>query len=159
MLNLNKLNIKSRYVSCSRKYIPWQKYSPSQIESIYIEPLDIALSDFESDHHSDHSFDDLHNIIWPVCESNMKICKSDLKSRLQKKKTVPRLPWGFKNIKGELNTAFNQWKSESQPTDGDSYFYYRNEKTGYRQAMRNFIAGKENEKIVTLCDTLSVNEK
>ena len=46
------------------KYIPWQKYSPSQIECIYTEPLSIVLSDFKSDHHSNHSFDDLNNIIF-----------------------------------------------------------------------------------------------
>ena len=56
----------------------------------------------------------------------MAVYKSD--SKLKKKKTVPRLPQGVRNIKRELNAAFNQWKSESQPTDGDSYFYYRNKK-------------------------------
>ena len=40
----------------TRKNIPWQKYYPSQIESIYTEPLFIALSDFKSDHHFNHSF-------------------------------------------------------------------------------------------------------
>ena len=112
----------------TRKYIPWQKYSPSQIESIYTEPLSIALSDFKSDHHSNHSFEDLNNIIWSVCESNMTVYKSDPKSKLKKKKTVLRLPQGVRNIKKELNAAFNQWKSESQPTDSVSYFHYRNKK-------------------------------
>ena len=112
----------------ARKPIPSQKYSPSQIESIYIEPLSIALSDFNSDHHSKHSFDDLNIIIWSVCESNMEVCKFDLKSRLKKKKTVPRLPQGVRNIKREHNAAFNQWKNENQPTDGDSYFYCSNRK-------------------------------
>ena len=59
----------------------------------------------------------------------------------------------------ELNAAFNQWKSESQPTDSVSYFHYRNKKAEYRQALRNFIVDKENGKIATLCDTLGVNEK
>ena len=112
----------------TRKYIPRQKYSPSQTESIYTEPLSIALSDFKSDHHFNHSFEDLNNIIWYVCESNMTVNKSDPKSKLKKKKTVPRLPQGVRNIKRELNAAFNQWKSESEPTDGDSYFHYRNKK-------------------------------
>ena len=40
----------------TKKNIPWQKYFPSQIESIYTEPLFIALSDFKSDHHFNHSF-------------------------------------------------------------------------------------------------------
>ena len=44
-------------------------------------------------------------------------------------------------------------------TTGDSYFYYCNKTTEYRQALRNFIVDKENEKIVMLCDTLGVNEK
>ena len=67
------------------KYIPWQKYSPSQIESRYTEPLSIALGDFKKRyHHSNHSFDDLNNIIWSVCESSMKVYKSDPKSRLKK---------------------------------------------------------------------------
>ena len=89
----------------------------------------------------------------------MTVYKSDPKSKLKKKKTVPRLPQGVRNIKRELNAAFNQWKSESQPTDSVSYFHYRNKKTEYRQALRNFIANKENEKIAMLCDTLGVNEK
>ena len=55
----------------------------------------------------------------------MKVYKSDPNSRL-KKKTVPRLPQGVRNIKRELSAAFSQWKSESEPTDGDSYFCYRN---------------------------------
>ena len=125
----------------------------------YTEPLNIALSDFKSDHHSNHSFEDLNNIIWSVCESNMTVYKSDSKYKLKKKKTVPRLPQGVWNIKRELNAAFNQWKSESQPTDSVSYFHYRNKKAEYRQALRNFIVDKENEKITMLCDTLGVNEK
>ena len=64
----------------------------------------------------------------------MTVYKSDPKSKL--KKTVPRLPQGVRNIKRELNAAFNQWKSESQPTDSVSYFHYRNKKTEYRQALR-----------------------
>ena len=100
----------------------------SQIESIYTKLLGIALSYFKSDHHSNHGFDDLNNIIWSVCESNMKVYKSDPKSRLKKKKTIHMLPQGVRNIKRELNASFNQWKSGNQPTDGDSYFYYRNKK-------------------------------
>ena len=69
---------------------------------------------------------------------------------------MPRLPQGVRNIKRELNATFNQWKSESQPTDSVSYFHYRNKKTEYRQALRNFIADKENEKIAMLCDTLGI---
>ena len=39
---------------------------------------------------------------------------------------MTKLPQGASNInKRELNAAFSHWKSESQPTDGDSYFYYR----------------------------------
>ena len=53
----------------TRKYIPWQKYSQSQIESIYTEPLSIALSDFKSDCHSNHSFEDPNNIIWSVLKA------------------------------------------------------------------------------------------
>ena len=53
----------------------------------------------------------------------MTVYKSDPKSKL-KIKTVPRLPQGVRNIKRELNAAFNQWKSESQPTDSVSYFHY-----------------------------------
>ena len=34
------------------------------------------------------SFEDLNNIIWSVCESNMTAYKSDPKSKLKKKKTV-----------------------------------------------------------------------
>ena len=144
----------------TRKYIPWQKYSPSQIESIYTKPLNIALSDFKSDHHSYHSFGDLNNIIWSVFENNMKIYKSDPKSGLEKKNTVLWLLQEARNIKRELSAAFNQWKSESELIDGDSYFYYRNKKkTEDRQALRNFIVDKENETIVMLCDTLGVNEK
>ena len=71
------------------------KYSPSQIESIYTEPLSIALSDFKSDHHFNHSFEDPNNIIWSVCESNNTVYKSDPKSKLKKKKTVPRLRRGL----------------------------------------------------------------
>ena len=81
----------------------------------------------------------------------MKVYKSDPKSKVKKKKTVPRLPQGVRDIKRELNAAFNQWKSESQPTDSDSYFHYRNKKTEYRQALRNFIVDKENEKMAMLC--------
>ena len=44
----------------------------------------------------------------------MTVYKSDPKSKLKKKKTVPRLPQGVRNIKRELNAAFNQWKSETQ---------------------------------------------
>ena len=99
-----------------------------QTESIYTEPLSIALSDFKSDQNFNHSFEEVNNIIWSVCESNMTVYKSDPKSTLKKKKTVPRLPQGVRNIKRELNAAFNKWKSESQPTDGDSYFHYRNKK-------------------------------
>ena len=58
----------------------------------------------------------------------MTVYKSDPKSKLKKKKAVPRLPQGVRNIKREPNAAFNQWKSETQPTDGDSYFRYRNKK-------------------------------
>ena len=58
----------------------------------------------------------------------MKVYKSDPKARLKKKKTVPRLPQGVRNIKRELNAAFNQWKSETELTNGDSYLYYRNKK-------------------------------
>ena len=54
----------------------------------------MALSDFKSDQYSNQSFDDLNNIIWFVCQSNMKVYKSDPKSRLKKKKTVPRIPQG-----------------------------------------------------------------
>ena len=90
----------------------------------------------------------------------MTVHKSDPKSKLQKKKTVPRLPQGVRNIKRELNAAFNQWKSETQPTDSVSYFHYRNKKKAeYRQALRNFTVDKENEKIAMLCDTLGVGEK
>ena len=89
----------------------------------------------------------------------MTVYKSDPKSKLKKKKTVPRLPQGVRNVKRELSATFNQWKSESQPADGDSYFHYRNKKAEYRQALRNFIVDKENEKIAMLCDTLGVNEK
>ena len=53
----------------TRKYIPWQKYSQSQIESIYTEPLSITLSDFKSDRHSNHSFEDPNNIIWSVLKA------------------------------------------------------------------------------------------
>ena len=56
----------------------------------------------------------------------MTVYKSDPTSKLKKKKTVPRLPQGVRNIKKELNAAFNQWKSESQPTDSVSH--YRNKK-------------------------------
>ena len=89
----------------------------------------------------------------------MTVYKFDPKSKMKKKKIVSRLPQGVRNIKRELNAAFNQWKSESQPTDSVSYFHYRNKKTEYRQALRNFIVDKENEKIAMLCDTLGVNEK
>ena len=58
----------------------------------------------------------------------MTVHKSDTKSKLKKKKTVPRLPQVVRNIKRKLNAAFNQWKSESQPTDSASYFHYRNKK-------------------------------
>ena len=74
---------------------------------MHTEPLGIALSDYKSDHHSNHSSDDLKNIIWSVCESNMKVYKSDPMSRLEKKKTMPRLPQGVRNIKRELNAAFS----------------------------------------------------
>ena len=46
----------------------------------------------------------------------MTVYKSDPKSKLKKKKTVPRLPrggGGVRDIKRELNAAFNQWKSEN----------------------------------------------
>ena len=90
----------------------------------------------------------------------MTVYKSDPKSKLKKKKTVPRLPQGVRNIKRELNAAFNQWKSETQPTDSVSYFHHRNKKKAeYRQALRNFTVDKENEKIAMLCDTLGVDEK
>ena len=62
-------NSSSAVSHLTRKYIPWKRYSASQIESIYTEPLSIALSDFKNDHHSNHSFEDLNNIIWSVCES------------------------------------------------------------------------------------------
>ena len=81
---------------------------------IYTEPLGIALSYFKSDHHSNHSFDDLNNIIWYVCQSNMKVYKSDPKYRLKRNKNLPRLSQGVRNIKRELKAAFNQWKDESQ---------------------------------------------
>ena len=58
----------------------------------------------------------------------MTVNKSDPKSKLKKRKTVPRLPQGVKNIKRKLNAAFNQWKNESQPTDSVSYFHYRKKK-------------------------------
>ena len=90
----------------------------------------------------------------------MTVYKSDPKSKFKKKKTVPRLPQEVRNIKRELNAAFNQWKSETQPTDSVSYFHYRNNKKAeYRQALRNFTVDKENEKIAMLCDTLGVDEK
>ena len=90
----------------------------------------------------------------------MTVYKSDRKSKLKKKKTVPRLPQGVRNIKRELNAAFNQWKSETQPTDSVSYFHYRNKKKAkYRHALRHFTVDKENEKIAMLCDTLGVDEK
>ena len=76
--------------------------------NLFTEPLSIALSDFKSDHHSNHSSEDINNIIWSVCESNMTVYKSDPKSKLKNKKTVPRLPQGVRNIKKELNAAFNQ---------------------------------------------------
>ena len=57
---------------------------------------------------------------------------------------MPRPHQGVRNIKKELNAAFNQWKSESQPTF--HLFHYRNKKTEYRQALRNFIVAKENGK-------------
>ena len=104
----------------TRKYIPWQKYSPSQIESIYTEPLSIALSDFKSDHHSNHSFEGLNNIIWSVCESNMTVYKSDPKSKLKKKKTVPRLPQGVRNIKIKAVTSCSTHKIDQQETDGQN---------------------------------------
>ena len=58
---------------------------------------------------------------------------------------MTRLPQGIRNIKRGFSAAFNQWKSESQPTNGDSYFYYRDKRktTKYRQALRNFIVDKD----------------
>ena len=62
--------------------------SPDQIESMYTEPLNIALSDFKSDHHPTHSFDDLNKIIWYVCKGNKKVHKFDPKSRFRKEKVL-----------------------------------------------------------------------
>ena len=54
--------------------------------------------------------------------------------------------------------SINQWKSETELTNGDSYLYYRNKKK-QNIGLKNFIVDKENEKTVMLCDALGVDEK
>ena len=133
----------------TRKRVPWHKLSPNQISSLYTIPLAEKLKDFNCEMEMDTCFQKLNKIIWDTSEANLQVCYSNKNS--YKSKSFFQLPSDIQTIKNDLNSLHRLWKDTGFDKQSTSHVDFKAKRNEYRSAIRKFIKGKENCKIVDLC--------
>ena len=105
----------------------------------------------------DTCFQKLIKIIWDTSEANLQVCYSNKNS--YKSKSFFQLPSDIETIKNDLNSPHRLWKDTGFDKQSTSHVDFKAKRNEYRSAIRKFIQGKENSKIVDLCKASEVDEK
>ena len=130
----------------NRKRVPGHKLSPYQIPSLYTIPLAEKLKDFNYETEMDICFQNLNKSIWDTSEANLQVYYSNKNSH--KSRSSFQLPNDIQTIKNELESLHRMWKDSDFDKQSTTHVDFKAKRNEYRSAMRKFIQGKENSKIV-----------
>ena len=76
-----------------------------------------------------------------------------------KSRSFFQLPNDIQTIKNDLNSLHRMWKDSGFDKQSTTHVDFEAKRNEYRSAIRKFIQGKENSKIVDLCKASEVDEK